>query len=53
MTGRIIKKWMSLLLAVTMFISMVSLNASASASATDKSYQFHLHLHLHLMKPCL
>lgn len=39
MTGRIIKKWMSLLLAVTMFISMVSLNASASASETDKTYQ--------------
>ena len=37
MTGRIIKKWMSLLLAVTMFISMVSLNASASE--TDKTYQ--------------
>ncbi|HFU5499284.1 TPA: hypothetical protein ACGOIL_001663, partial [Streptococcus pyogenes] len=37
MTGRIIKKWMSLLLAVTMLISMVSLNVSASE--TDKTYQ--------------
>ncbi|HGK7139836.1 TPA: SpaA isopeptide-forming pilin-related protein [Streptococcus agalactiae] len=37
MTGRIIKKWMSLLLAVTMLISMVSLNVSASE--TDKTYK--------------
>ncbi|MGX7097328.1 SpaA isopeptide-forming pilin-related protein, partial [Gemella bergeri] len=37
MTGRIIKKWMSLLLAATMLISMVSLNVSASE--TDKTYQ--------------
>ncbi|EGV08019.1 conserved domain protein [Streptococcus constellatus subsp. pharyngis SK1060 = CCUG 46377] len=37
MTGRIIKKWMSLLLAVTMLISMASLNVSASE--TDKTYQ--------------
>ncbi|CJS23172.1 TPA: SpaA isopeptide-forming pilin-related protein [Streptococcus pneumoniae] len=37
MTGRIIKKWMSLLLAVTMLISMASLNVSASE--TDKIYK--------------
>ncbi|HGD0133242.1 TPA: hypothetical protein ACG6WM_001536, partial [Streptococcus agalactiae] len=37
MTGRIIKKWMSLLLAVTMLISIVPLNVSASE--TDKTYQ--------------
>ena len=37
MTGRIIKKWMSLLLAVTMLISMASLNVSASE--TDKTYK--------------
>ncbi|WEG36992.1 SpaA isopeptide-forming pilin-related protein [Amygdalobacter nucleatus] len=41
MTARIIKKWMILLLAVTMLISMAPLNVSASASAseTDKTYQ--------------
>uniref|UniRef100_UPI002001C984 SpaA isopeptide-forming pilin-related protein n=1 Tax=Streptococcus anginosus TaxID=1328 RepID=UPI002001C984 len=37
MTGRIIKKWMSLLLAATMLISMVSLNVSASE--IDKTYK--------------
>lgn len=37
MTGRIIKKGMSLLLAVTMLISMVPLNVSASE--TDKTYK--------------
>ena len=37
MTGRIIKKWMGLLLAVIMLISMASLNVSASE--TDKTYQ--------------
>ncbi|EGI86138.1 hypothetical protein SPAR148_1012 [Streptococcus pneumoniae GA17545] len=37
MTGRVIKKWMSLLLAATMLISMASLNVSASE--TDKIYQ--------------
>lgn len=41
MTARIIKKWMILLLAVVMLISMAPLNVSASASAseTDKTYQ--------------
>ena len=39
MTARIIKKWMILLLAVTMLISMAPLNVSASASETDKTYQ--------------
>ena len=41
MTARIIKKWMILLLAVIMLISMAALNVSASASAseTDKTYQ--------------
>ena len=37
MTARIIKKWMSILLAVTMLISMAALNVSASE--TDKTYQ--------------
>ena len=41
MTARIIKKWMILLLAVVMLISIAPLNVSASASAseTDKTYQ--------------
>ncbi|MBS4899806.1 MAG: LPXTG cell wall anchor domain-containing protein [Clostridiales bacterium] len=41
MTARIIKKWMILLLAVAMLISIAPLNVSASASAseTDKTYQ--------------
>ena len=39
MTARIIKKWMSLLLALIMLISMAALNVSASASETDKTYQ--------------
>lgn len=41
MTARIIKKWMILLLAVIMLISMAALNVSASASTseTDKTYQ--------------